>query len=86
MTELLRVEDIYKSYHDGERELKVLRGVSLVVGRGEAVAVVGMSGSGKSTLLHLLGGLDVPDKGELFFEGQPLAGRNISRTAKMGTM
>lgn len=72
MTELLKVEDVSKSYHDGERELKVLRGANLTVGRGEAVAVVGMSGSGKSTLLHLLGGLDVPDKGRILFEGQPL--------------
>ena len=79
MTDLLRVNDIYKSYHDGERELVVLRGASLSVARGEAVAVVGMSGSGKSTLLHLLGGLDVPDKGEIVFDGKPLGGRNISK-------
>ena len=78
MTELLRANDISKSYHDGERELKVLRSASLTVNRGETVAVVGMSGSGKSTLLHLLGGLDVPDKGEIYFEGNRLGARHIS--------
>jgi lipoprotein-releasing system ATP-binding protein len=79
MTELLRANDVVKSYHDGERELKVLRGATLSVDQGEAVAVVGMSGSGKSTLLHLLGGLDVPDKGEILFEGKPLGARHISK-------
>lgn len=76
---LLQARDIHKSYHDGERELRVLRGVDLRVARGKAVAVVGMSGSGKSTLLHVLGGLDRPDKGELFFEGEPLHNRPLSR-------
>ena len=61
---LLEARDLAKSYHDGERELKVLQGASLAVNRGQAVAVVGMSGSGKSTLMHLLGGLDVPDAGQ----------------------
>jgi lipoprotein-releasing system ATP-binding protein len=79
MAELLRAEKLHKSYHDGTRELKVLQGVDLTVARGEAVAVVGMSGSGKSTLLHLLGGLDVPDKGELHFDGRPLTGQPISK-------
>jgi lipoprotein-releasing system ATP-binding protein len=73
MSNLLEVRGVHKSYHDGERELKVLRGVDLDVRRGEAVAIVGMSGSGKSTMLHLLGGLDRPDKGEILFEGKPLA-------------
>jgi lipoprotein-releasing system ATP-binding protein len=76
---LLAATDLFKSYHDGERELKVLRGASLTVGPGQAVAVVGMSGSGKSTLLHMLGGLDRPDKGELFFDGDPIHNRPLSR-------
>jgi len=69
MTELLSVKDLSKNYHDGARELKVLRGVNFSVNSGEAVAIVGMSGAGKSTLLHLLGGLDKPDTGAVFFQG-----------------
>jgi lipoprotein-releasing system ATP-binding protein len=76
---LLEARDLAKSYHDGERELKVLQGASLAVNRGQAVAVVGMSGSGKSTLMHLLGGLDVPDAGEVVFDGESLRGRPLSR-------
>lgn len=79
MSDLLRADDLHKSYHDGQRELSVLRGASLAVGRGESVAVVGASGSGKSTLLHLLGGLDRPDKGEIYFEGQPITGQPLAR-------
>ena len=79
MAELLRAENLHKSYHDGERELRVLMGADLTVHRGEAVAVIGMSGSGKSTLLHLLGGLDRPDKGALAFEGESLLAGPASR-------
>ena len=78
MSELLKARRLYKSYHDGERELRVLRGADLEVRRGEAVAVVGMSGAGKSTLLHLLGGLDVPDKGDISVEGENITGRSLT--------
>lgn len=82
MTELLVAEKLVKSYHDGERELKVLRGASVTVSAGEAVAVIGMSGSGKSTLLHLLGGLDVPDEGTIFFDGKPLNGHSVAQLSE----
>lgn len=59
-----------KSYHKGKIEVPVLAGVNLAVHKGEFLAVVGQSGSGKSTLLHLLGTLDAPDKGEIYFAGQ----------------
>ncbi|MGH7953585.1 MAG: ABC transporter ATP-binding protein [Limisphaerales bacterium] len=62
-----------KTYAIGKRSLEVLRGVNLEVARGEFLALRGASGAGKSTLLHLIGGLDSPNAGEIFFNGQNLA-------------
>ena len=68
---LLRAEDLAKVYPDGE--VRALRGVSLTIEAGESVAITGPSGCGKTTLLQLLGGLDRPSAGEVFFEGRALA-------------
>jgi putative ABC transport system ATP-binding protein len=68
---LLRAEGLKKTYPDGD--VRALRGVSLSIAEGEFVAVTGPSGCGKSTLLHLLGGLDRPDGGEVYFRGEPLS-------------
>jgi predicted ABC-type transport system involved in lysophospholipase L1 biosynthesis ATPase subunit len=73
----------------GRRTLEVLRGVGLTVHRGELLALRGASGAGKSTLLHLLGGLDTPNQGEIWFAGQNLAtlsslGRARLRNRKVG--
>jgi len=57
----------------GHRSIDVLRGIDLEVRRGEFLAVQGASGAGKSTLLHLLGGLDAPDAGEIWFDQKDLA-------------
>jgi ABC-type lipoprotein export system ATPase subunit len=56
----------------GKRSLEVLRGVDVEIARGDFVALRGASGTGKSTLLHLIGGLDTPNAGEIFFAGQSL--------------
>ena len=70
---LLEARDLHKRYSIGRRTLEVLRGVSVTVRRGEFLALRGASGAGKSTLLHLLGGLDTPNSGEIWFTGKNLA-------------
>jgi ABC-type lipoprotein export system ATPase subunit len=71
---LLRLQNITRRYEgpDGGGALRVLDGVSLEVGRGEALAIVGPSGSGKSTLLQIIGTLDRPSSGEVVLDGQDL--------------
>jgi lipoprotein-releasing system ATP-binding protein len=70
---LVSAKVVSKSYAMGRRTLTVLRDLTIAVGRGEFLALRGASGAGKSTLLHLLGGLDSPDSGEIWFAGQNLA-------------
>jgi ABC-type lipoprotein export system ATPase subunit len=69
----LSARSLVKTYAMGRRTLEVLRGVDLTVARGEFLALRGASGAGKSTLLHLIGGLDSPNAGEIFFNGRNLA-------------
>jgi putative ABC transport system ATP-binding protein len=68
---LLRAENVGRTYSDGE--VTALAGVNAEIRQGEYVAIMGPSGSGKSTLLNLLGTLDRPTSGELYFEGEPLS-------------
>jgi len=86
---VIEAAGLKKTYHDGELDVEVLRGVDLTVQRGEFVAIMGPSGSGKSTLLHLLGGLDVPTEGRVLLEGIDLASltddrRTLIRRRKLG--
>jgi lipoprotein-releasing system ATP-binding protein len=67
---MIRARDVYKTYQKGRLQVPVLRGVDFQVEAGEFAAIIGQSGSGKSTLLHLLGTLDVPDQGEVYFGEQ----------------
>ncbi|MBF0482555.1 MAG: ABC transporter ATP-binding protein [Desulfovibrionaceae bacterium] len=62
---LIRIENIYKSYRRGEEVVPVLQGVSLDIGEGEFLALMGPSGSGKSTLLNLVAGIDTADSGRI---------------------
>mgnify|MGYP000273488054 CR=1 FL=1 len=66
---MLKVENIRKNYHLGERRLQVLHGVDMEVEDGELVGIVGPSGAGKSTLLHIMGLLDTPTEGRVVFGG-----------------
>jgi len=75
MAQALEASSLYRFFHAGEEETLALQGVSLTVGRGELVAVVGPSGSGKSTLLACLAGLDEPDGGCVLIEGERLSRR-----------
>ncbi|KKY01486.1 peptide ABC transporter ATP-binding protein [Paraclostridium benzoelyticum] len=63
--EILRVENLTKTYGEGENKVEALKNINLSINKGEFVAIIGASGSGKSTLLHLLGGLDRPTTGKV---------------------
>ena len=71
--EIIRIENVYKAYGSEDTLVKALDNVSLSLNKGEFVAIVGSSGSGKSTLLHILGGVDSPDSGKIFIQGEDIS-------------
>ncbi len=79
--EILRVENLCKTYGKGENQVKALDHVSFTVEKGEFVAIIGPSGSGKSTLLHILGGVDKPTSGKVFMDGCDVYAQNDEQLA-----
>src|SRR5687767_10481598 len=69
---MMELRQVTKHYPQGRRIVKALNGVSLKIDSGEFVSIMGPSGSGKSTLMHLLGALDTPTSGEVYFQNKPL--------------
>lgn len=73
MKKLVEIKDVCKIYNPGENEVRALDHVSLIIGEGEFVAIIGQSGSGKSTLMNMLGCLDTPTSGKYFLHGQDVS-------------
>ena len=80
---LLSATNVQKTYETADGPFTVLRGIDLSLKDGETLALTGESGSGKSTLLHLIGGLDVPDAGQIMIDGADIAALDDTGRAKM---
>src|SRR2546430_2255596 len=79
--ELITLHDICKTYHLGEVDVPVLKGVSLTIDRGEMVALMGASGSGKTTLMNILGCLDRPTSGKYLLDGEEVSFKTADQRA-----
>lgn len=79
--EILKVENLVKTYGEGDNIVDAVDNISLSVNKGEFVAIVGASGSGKSTLLHLLGGVDRPTSGKIYIDGNEINNMNNDKLA-----
>ncbi len=78
---MMAVKGLYKSFGNGTDRLDVLKGIDLLVHKGETITIVGASGVGKSTLLHIMGALDRPTSGEVLYEGEELFGKGDAELA-----
>jgi len=83
MTAILEARDVHKTYSLGKVLVSALRGITIEIEEGEFVAIFGPSGSGKSTLLHVLGGLDRPDKGNIYIDGINVSTLNDAKLAEV---
>ena len=79
--EILKVENLCKTYGSGENAVHALDNVSFSVEKGEFIAIIGPSGSGKSTLLHILGGVDKPSSGKVFMDGKDVYSQDDEQLA-----
>ena len=79
--EVLKVQNLCKTYGKGENEVRAVDNISFSVNKGEFVAIVGSSGSGKSTLLHLIGGVDRPTSGKVYINGKDIYSLNDDNLA-----
>ena len=89
MKELIQVQQLFKSFGNGEKRVEVLKGIDLSFSPGEKAAIVGASGVGKTTLLHILGTLDRPTAGKVLYQGEDVFALNerdlaIFRNREMG--
>lgn len=78
---MIQVENLCKTYGEGENQVKALDHVSFSVEKGEFIAITGPSGSGKSTLLHILGGVDTPSEGKVYVDGIDVYAQNEEKLA-----
>lgn len=83
MENIIEINNICKSFGVKDNRTQVLKDISLTVGKGEFLSLMGASGSGKSTLLYLLGGLDTPDSGEIFMNGKDIAKMRDKELSKL---
>jgi lipoprotein-releasing system ATP-binding protein len=81
-TALFKCQNICKQYSDANQTLHILKNINLSIAQGEKVAILGASGSGKSTLLHILGTLDSPDSGDVFYKDESLFSKSKKQQAK----
>ena len=79
--EILKVENLVKTYGKGENQINAVDNISFTINKGEFVAIVGASGSGKSTLLHLIGGVDRPTSGKVYIDGKEIYSLNNDNLA-----
>lgn len=83
MENIIKIKEICKSFGEKDSCTQVLNKVSLTVGKGEFISLMGASGSGKSTLLYLIGGLDTPDSGEIFLDGRDISKMHDKELSKL---
>ena len=80
---MIEMRKVTKIYRMGENEIRALAGVTMSIGKGEFVSIVGPSGSGKSTLLNIIGCIDTPTGGEMFLDGQLVSRLNDRALTKI---
>ena len=83
MSEVIRVENLHKTYRMGDVEVPALRGINLTIERGDFVAVLGSSGSGKSTFMNILGCLDRPTAGKYYLDGEEVGSLTADEWARI---